>query len=147
MIMTRYLEQLLEDIKSAEEVADVRISDICSFNDGSQYHIINDDDYSTGVKISELFDLDQLFFPKRKLLDDEQISVLVVAIESLWEAYGLNPVFHDNISEEAKYCQLRNYLNHKVYPVSGKMVDVELCDYNQNDCPFIKWCSIAVVND
>ena len=143
MVMTRYIEQILEDIRDAELLAVERVRNICSPKEDEEYHIVIDENSMGGIELSKLFDIDKIFFPEKNLLDSEQILVMVNAIESLWKAYGLNPVFHDNLPVEAKYCQLRNYLNQKVYPVSGRMVDVELCDYNQNDCPFINWCSIA----
>ncbi len=143
MTMTRYVEQLHEDIRGAEEFAEKRVSEMFTTTQEEEYHISFDDDNSAGIIISELFELDQISFPERKHLNEEQISILVEAIESLWKAYGLNPLFEEGLPDESKYCQLRNYLNQKVYPVYGKMVDVELCDYNQHDCPFINWCTIA----
>ena len=143
MVMTRYVEQILEDIENAKSAADERVNTICASYDKDEYHVVIDEDNTGGIKLSMLFDIDKIFFPERNLLDNEQISAMNSAIESLWKAYGLNPVFHDNLPDESIYCQLRNYLDQKVYPVSGTMVDVELCDYNQNDCPFINWCSIA----
>ena len=143
MVMTRYVEQIIEDIREAKSVAEERVHTVCSSNNNDEYSIVVDEDNTGGIKLSKLFDIDQIFFPERNLLDNDQISAMVIELESLWKAYGLNPLFHDNMPTDVRYCQLRNYLNQKVYPVSGRMVDVELCDYNLNDCPFINWCSAA----
>jgi hypothetical protein len=143
MVMTRYIEQILEDIRDAELLSVERVRNVCSPNEDEEYHIVIDENSTGGIKLSKLFDIDKIFFPEKSLLDSEQILVMVNAIESLWRAYGLNPVFHADLPEESKYCLLRNYLDQKVYPVYGNLVDVELCDYNQHDCPFINWCSVA----
>ncbi len=143
MVMNKYIEQILEDIENSKSAADKRVNAFCDSYDKDEYHIVVDEDNTGGIKLSKLFDIDLIFFPERNLLDNEQISDMVQAIESLWEAYGVNPIFHENLPMEARYCQLRNYLNHKVYPEYGKVVDVELCDYNENDCPFSDWCSVA----
>lgn len=143
MVMTRYIEQILEDIENAKIVAEERVHAVCASNDKDEYNIVYDEDNTGGITLSKLFGIDKIFFPERSLLDDEQTLSMVNAIESLWNAYSLNPIFHENLPVDVKYCQLRNYLNHKVYPLPGDMVDVELCDYNQNDCPFINWCSIS----
>jgi len=146
MKMKRYIEQLLEDIKDSNKAAKKRVANITALRttgEENEYNII-DDDNSLGIKLSELFNIEQVFFPERTLLDDGQISVLVEAIESLWKTYGLNPIFHEKLPVSLKYCQLRNYLSQIVYPVPGETVDVELCDYLPQHCPFAEECPVAI---
>lgn len=146
MNMKRYIEQLLEDIKDSKKVAKKRVVNITALRSGgelNEYNIIEDDN-PTGIKLSDLFNIDQVFFPERCFLDNEQISVLTDAIESLWKAYGFNPIFHDKLPVSLRYSQFRNYLNQIVYPVPGEPVDVELCDYLPQHCPFAEECPVAI---
>ena len=143
MIITRYIEQLIEDINRSETFAGERVDRFVNFNDLDSEFVCDDDIDSLGIKLSELFQIDKMFFPERKLLNAEQISLLINAMESLWRAYGLNPVFPPTATDEVKYCQFRDHLDHEVIPVSGKIMDVELCDYLPHHCPFFEWCPLA----
>jgi hypothetical protein len=143
MKMDRYVEQLIEDIRNSESKADSRISEIVEYVDYFDYLPLEEDSNLHGVKLSDLVDIDRIFFPDRLLLNDNHITMLVNAIDKLWKAYGLNPVFPDELPDNIKYCQFRNYLNQVVYPVKGKMVDIELCDYLPHQCPFGELCPVA----
>jgi len=142
-MIARYIEQLLEDIHHSEMMAERRLRNFKKVDDLESDYFCDDEIDSFGVKISELFELDKIFFPNRKMLDENQMSQLVKAMESLWKAYGLNPVFPSNVTDEVKYCQFRDHLDHVISPISGKTMDVELCDYLPEYCPFYGWCPLA----
>ncbi len=142
-IMKRYVEQLLEDIKSSEALAAKRVERIVGFIDLESDYVSDDDIDSLGIKLSRLFHLDEMFFPERRFLNEEQISLLVNSLERLWKAYRLNPLFPPNATNEVKYCQFRNHLNHEVLPVSDNTMDVELCDYVPYYCPLFEWCPLV----
>ncbi|NPA37217.1 MAG: hypothetical protein GXO47_10260 [Chlorobi bacterium] len=143
MKMDRYVEQLIEDIRTSVITAEKRLDEISDFQEDEIFHFDVDDNSFHGIILSVLFDIDKMFFPELILLNDSHISVLVNEIEKLWRAYGLNPVFHDALPDSLKYCQFRNYMTHVVYPVKSKIVDVELCDYLPHQCPFGELCPVA----
>jgi len=142
-MITRYIEQLLEDIRNSEMLAGKRLQNLKKLDDLDTDYLCEDEIDSFGVKLSDLFELDKIFFPEKRMLDKNQMNQLVEALMSLWKAYGMNPVFPINVSVEIKYCQLRDHLDHVTMPVPGKVMDVELCDYLPEYCPFFDWCSLA----
>ena len=144
--MNRYIEQLLEDIQYSASLAEGRLKNWNKFDNLDADCVFDDEVDTSGVKLSELFSIDKMFFPDRKRLNQKQISQLADAMEELWKAYGLNPVFPDNVSDEVRYCQMREHLDHETYPVYGKVVDVELCDYLPEHCPLFNWCPLAAEN-
>jgi len=142
-MIARYVEQLLEDIRSSERMAEKRLQNLKKVDDLESDYFCYDEIDTFGVKLSNLFELDKIFFPERKILDEDQQKDIVEALTSLWKAYGLNPVFPKNVPVEVKYCQFRDHLDHVTTPVPGKTMDVELCDYLPEYCPFISWCPLA----
>jgi hypothetical protein len=144
-MIERYIEQLLEDIRYSEEYAEKRLMNFKKVNDLEADCLFDEEIESFGIKLSDLFEMDKMFFPEKKMLDVQQMSQLVDAMESLWRSYGLNPVFPEDIPVEVKYCQLRDHLDHVTMPVPGKIMDVELCDYLPEYCPFFNWCPLAQI--
>jgi len=142
-MITRYIEQLLEDIHSSEMKAEKRLQNLKKVDDLDTDYFCEDEIDTFGVKLADLFELDKIFFPERRMLNGDHMDRIVEALTSLWMAYGLNPVFHRNAPVEVKYCQLRDHLDHVTTPVSGKIMDVELCDYLPEYCPFFDWCPLA----
>lgn len=145
-MMDRYIEQLLDDIQYSASIAEKRLKNRNKLDNLEADYVFDDEIDAFGVKLSELFAIDKIFFPDRKRLSRKQISQLADAMEKLWKAYGLNPVFPDNVSDEVRYCQMREHLDHETYPVHGKVVDVELCDYLPEHCPFFNWCPLVAEN-
>jgi hypothetical protein len=139
--MKRYVEQLLEDIGIARELASERLQKLVMQASNDEYFVLCEDE-ETGVTLSELFGLEQFSFPKRSYLDQKEVTTLVDNITSLWKAYGLNPLFPATLPVEMKYCQMRSYLHQKVYPMLGGLVDVELCDYLPSQCPLAADCPL-----
>ena len=144
--MDRYIAQLLEDIHYSASIAEKRLKNRNKLDNLNADLVFDDEIDVFGIKLSELFGIEKIFFPDRKRLNREQISQLADSMEELWKAYGLNPIFPDNISDEVRYCQMREYLDYETFPDHGIVVDIELCDYLPKHCPFINWCPIAEEN-
>lgn len=145
--MKRYVEQLLEDLSWAKRCADKRLSSYFYSDESDDYFPIWDDVNDEGVKISELMGLEMFIFPKSNFLGDEEVSELLPAMMDLWQAYGMNPLFADCVTNRIKYDHLRISLNQAVYPVQGELVDLEMCDYLPGNCPFSSHCSCCVSNN
>jgi len=142
--MKRYVEQLLEDIESAQNKAYEAIDRWADINEP------NVEDYfdpkpDEGIILSDLFELPQYFLPEESYLDDEEIREVSSAIIQLWRAHGLYPKFTPNLPKRIKYSLLRNYWSQMVFPSPGEKVDVELCDYDT--CPFCIDCPVCEHRD
>ncbi|TAJ15741.1 hypothetical protein DMA11_00645 [Marinilabiliaceae bacterium JC017] len=138
--MRRYVEQLLEDIKEANRSAHNKLLKIQEEDDDLYIPVTNEDDH--GFVLSELLGLEQFIFPKCYYLEDREVSSLVSAMIQLWIKYGLQPHFPEFLPDRMKYGQMRSFLNQKVYPVVGEIVDVELCDYLAGECPLSMHCPL-----
>lgn len=97
----------------------------------------------SGLLFSDLTGLTTVMFPDDKQLTPEAMSRVVLALVSLYRSYGLNPVFHPQVSNRMKYAQMRDFCHQLVYPNPGEMVDVEFCDYRSGMCPYASDCHLA----
>jgi len=142
--MKRYVEQLMEDIDLAKRSAEIRLSSYFEREGSSAYHPVDEDFDEAGVKISELIGLEVFVFPKREYLGEVESLDLSQAMIELLKNYGFNPMFGSCVPIRIKYSLLRQAVNHRVYPAEDQMVDLELCDYLPQYCPFAAECPAHV---
>lgn len=139
--MKRYVEQLLEDI---EVVQNKSIETVEGYSDHNEPVEIDDwiDPHEGGIRMCDLFGLQQYILPSESYLDDEEIRELTTAIIQLWRCHSLYPVFTKKLPRRIKYSLLRDHWNQQVYPVPDGKVDVELCDYQT--CPYCLNCPVCI---
>ncbi|WP_430809737.1 MULTISPECIES: hypothetical protein [unclassified Carboxylicivirga] len=138
--MKRYIEQLIEDLESAQAKASERLYSFFDAAAGNEEQPLQDDD-EEGIKLCDLIGIEQFYFPDIDYADDEEIEMLVERMQSLYTAYGLNPLFEQCVNARIKYGHLRYYLAQPVYPLQYQMVDIEMCDYLSHHCPLFDLCS------
>ncbi|MBI9061236.1 MAG: hypothetical protein JEZ14_04570 [Marinilabiliaceae bacterium] len=138
--MKRYVEQLMEDIDLAKSNAERRLSSYFECDHSAAYHFIEDDSDEAGIRISDLIGLEVFVFPKSEHLGEEELLDLSNAMIALLQNYGFNPMFGSCVPNQIKYSLMRRAINHRVYPGENQMVDLELCDYLPQYCPFAVEC-------
>lgn len=138
--MKRYVEQLMEDIDLAKKCAEIRLSSYFEGEGSNAYQLVEEGFDESGVKISELIGLEVFVFPKSEYLGEVEFMELSNAMIALLKNYGFNPMFGSCVPIRIKYSLLRQAINHRVYPAEDQMVDLELCDYLPQYCPFAAEC-------
>ena len=139
-VMKRYVEQLIEDIDLAKSSAEIRLSSYFESDHSATYHPVVDDSDEAGIKISELIGLEVFTFPESEHLGEVEFLDLSNAMIALLQNYGFNPMFGSCVTNQVKYSLMRRAINHRVYPAENQMVDLELCDYLPQYCPFAAEC-------
>lgn len=142
--MKRYLEQLLEDIELAGQNADMRLASYFKKESSGDYYTVLDENREEGIKLSELIGLEIFVFPKIEHLGDVEVNDLNKAMIHLLEVYGMTPIFNSCVPVRIKYSLIRKAMNSRVYPAEGQVVDLELCDYLPQYCPFAAECPAYV---
>lgn len=138
--MKKYVQQLIEDLNDLKR--DAAINRNAYFNgDCVNEYLILDEVDERGIKVSDLIGLDVYVLPELDYLNRDELSELVKTFSSLWEAYGLSPMFSSCTSDGVRYLQMREYLNEFVFPSQDDKIDIEMCDYMPHNCPFVSVCS------
>ena len=138
--MKRYIEHLLEDLETLKIKAVHNLSTFYKVAISSDYELYHDDEH-VGIKLADLIGMEQFFFPNIDYITDDEAEKIVVALIDVYHAHGFNPMFEQCVSDRIKYGHLRNGLNQQVFPVENQIVDVEMCDYLPQYCPFYLICS------
>ena len=139
-VMKRYVEQLMEDINLAKSNAERRLSSYFECDHSAAYHLVDDESDEAGIRISDLIGLEVFVFPKSDHLGEGELLDLSNAMIALLQNYGFNPMFGSCVPHQIKYSLMRHAINHRVYPGENQMVDLELCDYLPQYCPFAAEC-------
>ena len=137
--MKRYIEQLLEDLENIKHHAEHNLSSVFNASDGNAYDLFHDDE-SAGIKVGELIGIEQFFFPEIDYLSDGEVEKVADALNTVYRAHGLNPIFEQCVTHRIRYGHLRHGINHHVFPVENQVVDVEMCDYLPQYCPLFSLC-------
>lgn len=138
--MKRYLEHLIEDLEELRISASQKLAFFFQVSEAGDYEpYLNEED--NGITVSELIGMDKEFFPKEDYLTDEEADYVVKSLIDVYHAHGLNPLFETCVTSRVKYAHLRNSLTQQVFPVQNQTVDVEMCDYLPQYCPFFMMCS------
>ncbi len=144
MWMKRYVEQLIEDLEVSLEKAGQKLSLFFDSSDSLGYFPMMDDEEG-GIQLSDLIGMEKFVFPKVSFLSEFEASALTNVMVKVFNAYGLNPIFWNEITDSIRYGQLREYIDHIVYPEEGTFVDLEMCDYLPEDCSFASTCPVAYI--
>lgn len=130
----------MEDIGFAKSNAEKRLSSYFENECSTTYQPVEDDFDEAGIKISELIGLEVFVFPKSEYLGEVEFLDLSNALIELLMNYGVNPIFASCVSNRIKYGLLRQAINYRVYLAEDHPVDLELCDYLPQYCPFAGEC-------
>ncbi len=149
--MQRYIEQLLEDIQNATLRSYQNPGNKKNYSqfepdaDLASNHIKHAEQFLYGKKqcISEVIGIEKKLFPAPEQLTQNQTKLLVIAMESLWNAYNLFADLPDNLPSDIRYHLLReNWESPQIFLSHGEN-HIEFCDYNWEKCPFPKYCQVC----
>lgn len=150
--MDRYIEQLIEDLLSAE-ASQIAIrshldilgecevlepdSDDCGFNDCSET-----------MPLSQIVNLDKSIFPPAEKLSDEQIDLIYIHLLRVLDNYNFFLDFPDNVPNRVKYSMLLAIFDEETTCSNAYVTNIEFCDYDYDTCPFgIELCQCKMFED
>ena len=131
--MHHYLAQLIADMhEAATRVPQSKVPE-GTFDPDYEFELENSPQYP----MSHWFGLTKEQFPQSDRLTDEQLELMADEFEQLWNAYGFEPGFPDELPAKRRYELMRDYLDEKCPHWPGGWVQhFEFCDYDPENCPF-----------
>ena len=138
--MKKYIKYLLEDLEELRLRSGKNLESFFETTEGTDFDLYHNDNHY-GIKVGELFGMEQFFFPKVDYLTDKEAEVVVRSFTAVYNAHGLNPIFEKSVTDHIKDGHLRHALNHQVFPINNQIVDIEMCDYLPQYCPLYELCS------
>jgi hypothetical protein len=99
--------------------------------------------YSTPRKISEITAISREQLPAGDLLTDVQANMLADEMTALLEHFNFYTDFPEKVPGRLRYKTFREIWDDEYAPAAFGEVHIELCDYEQETCPFPGFCSVC----
>ncbi len=152
--MNRYVEQLIEDIRRAGEMAppDVETATDLDEDEALEQHFADVERYIAGETDGTLSTITGILtdtLPQPEKLTPAQLSRLVSELVILLNKWNFYPEFPDKLPDELKYRALLGvWDDEQTYAKSG-MMHLEFCNFDPESCPFTGYCTVCdeVAND
>jgi len=137
--MKRYIEQLIEDLRAAKQLAP-KPKPREEMNDEEIWdELIEIDriiDEEPDRPLHNIFGIDPQSFPPSEKLTNEQAKLLSSEILELWTAFNIDAVYPENFPLEKLYPMLvEKFKKPFLYFPMGLTV-IEFCHYEPEECPF-----------
>ncbi len=145
--MKRYIEQLIEDLRDAalqapgdpfddenlddEEALDMELEEIERFTSGPLEYL------------SDILGIPKSHLPKPDRLKEDEMKSIVPEMLSLLEAYNFFPEYPKEVPSGLLYKALYNIWEDEFVPMSFGSIHIELCDGDEEDCPFPGYCDVC----
>lgn len=148
--MQRYVEQLIEDIKTATSMApdDPFEEDELDEMEALEMELEEAERFVSGPqeKLADILGIPKNLLPAPERLNNDQKKSLNTVLIPLLKAFNFYPELPENLSEELIYKALYDIWNHEhVYMSSGHYY-IEFCNYDEKDCPFPGFCDYCKEN-
>ncbi|PKR81793.1 hypothetical protein CW751_00180 [Brumimicrobium salinarum] len=136
--MNRYIEQLVEDLKEAEE-AQIAVRSHLDILGEAELYIVEDEDFCDGFNVAplcEIIGFEKIVFPPHEQLTDSQIDLIYQQLSNLIENYNFFLDFPEKVQTRLKYTLLINALEDEYTCSNANITSIEFCDYDHDTCPF-----------
>jgi hypothetical protein len=146
--MKRYLDQLITDIHKA--TLQVRTphplwleSEADPDNEPELEDMSYVEKYLYGDKIpvSDITGIDAALLPPPEKLNEDQQALLTTELEKLLQFFHFYPDFPETFPAHLRYRFIRNLWSESHVPLSFGENHIEFCDYQEDKCPFLGYCS------
>lgn len=148
--MEQYLAQLIEDIHKA--ISNIRppykIGELSEANPDDE---LESEDMSYAEKfphrtkksISKITGIDFKRLPPVQNLISGQQALLTTELEKLLQMFHFRLNFPENYPANLRYPFILKFWKEKHVPLSFGDNHIELCDMNEDECPFLGYCTIC----
>lgn len=146
--MQRYIEQLIDDIHKAtwkinppHEIW----NDVDTDNEAELEDLAYAEKYIYGepLPISEITEIDPKLLPPKEKLTQEQQALLSTELEKLLQHFHFYLNFPDDYPAHLRYPFILKFWEEEHVPLSFGEDHVELCDFNEENCPFVGYCTVC----
>jgi len=149
--MDEYVRQLIDILRLAIDQAP-EVKDEPVNSDESFIEHIEEVERILGEpskKLSEILDVSPSLFPHQDKLNEQQMAELAKEMINLMQAYNFYPNIPEEVPTEMLYAALlKNWEAEVVFSANSPGI-MELCDYDDDNCPFPGYCDVCknVEND
>lgn len=146
--MNLYIEQLLEDIRLATEIAPKQENSEEAFSNEDEPESYFEDvgRYISGAdekKLSDILGIPLEVLPNPGKLTERQIGLITDELIKLLNAWNFYPDFPDGLPDHLKYKALLGIWENDFTQLSSGETHIEFCSYDQENCPFPGYCSVC----
>lgn len=148
--MQRYIEQLIADIRKATwnikpphpiwEESEANPVDELELEDISY---VEEFIYGTKIPIAQTTGIDCDLLPPPEKLSEAQQSTVAFELEKLLQVYNFYLDFPAGFPDNLKYPFILKFWNESHVPLSFGQNHIELCEYDETNCPFKGYCSFC----
>jgi len=139
--MQNYISQLIGDIKEAKKRVPPEPEPAKNYEEfETQMHKMENAD---GIPMSELFGLEQMYFPSVDKLSKEHLNTLTIELIELWLSFRIYPNFPEGLPIERQYKLMVNELNTDIHYTPGWESSYEFCQLDTKNCVYENdfcWC-------
>lgn len=152
--MNRYIEQLIEDIRKAAELApepDYTATDPDE-DEALEQHFADVERYISGETDGTLATITGIvteILPQPEKLTPAQLNRLVNELVTMLNKWNYYPEFPDNLPDDLKYLALLGIWDEEHPYTESGMIHLDFCNYDPENCPFTGYCTVCeeVAND
>lgn len=146
--MENYIKQLIQDFHQARcrILPPSDIWDTVDMDDEGEIEdiaFVEEFFYNTRQRISEITGINLEQLPADDLLTDTQANLLADEMTALLEHFNFYPDFPEKVPGRLRYETLREIWDDEYAPAAFGEVHIELCDYEQETCPFPGYCNVC----
>ena len=144
--MKPYIEELIRDIREAENKANQDREETEQQNNSSLLHqLCQPKEYHFGNprKIEEIVGIPRAAFPPGQLLTIEEKAELSEAMEGLLKAWNFYPDFPPRVPKHMRYKTLKQIWNSKQVYVGMGVNYIDVCEFEESNCPFPNYCNMC----
>ncbi|MBN1144509.1 MAG: hypothetical protein JXA72_08795 [Bacteroidales bacterium] len=148
--MNRYIEQLIGDIRNAtlniRPPHEIWFSSEADPDDEVELDDISYiEQFVEGIEepIESITGIDAISLPPPEKLTNDQKALLSVELEKLLEIFHFILDFPENYPLHLRYPFIFRFWRERQVALSFGESHIELCDYNEENCPFFGYCHIC----
>lgn len=145
--MQRYIDQLIEDLREASwnlnaphEIWEESGADPCNEVELEDLSFIEEYVYGEKSPISYITGIDLELLPPSELLTIEHQALLAIELENLLMCYHFYLDFPEDYPAHLRYSFILNFWKEEHVLLSFGENHIELCDYDEENCPFPGYC-------
>jgi hypothetical protein len=144
--MKPYIEELIRDIKEAENKAKQETEETEQQNNNSLLNQLcqpKEHHFGNPRTIEEIVGIPRAAFPPEHLLTTEEKANLSEVMERLLKAWNFYPDFPPRVPMDMRYKTLRQIWKSKQVYVGMGVNYIDVCEFEESTCPFPDYCNMC----
>jgi len=151
LIMKRYIEQLIEDMRAAAIAAPPDPFDNPDLDDDEAFEMEMEETerFVNGPyqKLADIVGIDKIMLPAPERLAEGDMQKLIPEIVALLNAYHFQPEYPEKVPPLMIYQALYNIWDDDFVQMRFGTVHIDFCDYDPETCPFPGYCTLCQENE